>query len=234
MKKMNFKSNLNKKLVISAITFTMLFTGISILPTASATTIYVPGDYPTIQAAVNAANPSGGDTIIVAAGTYNEMVSINKPVTLLGANAGIHPTVGVHPTETIGTRGSETILSHDNLFAIRPEADHITIDGFKFTGTGGRIIDTYANANYFSLLNCIFANPGDHGATGNIQFGGGSHTDLVFAYNIFVDGGWHTFYAGGGPFDRMHIIGNKFNGYGEAIYEHWSRWQHHHTRQLVS
>ena len=169
-----------------------------------------------IQNAINKAN--SGDTIQVAPGTFDEMLSVNKPLTLNGANAGIHPTVGVHPTETVGTRGDETILSHNGLYAISPSADHITIDGFKFTGAGGRIIDTYADANNFSLLNCIFDNPGSHGQTGNIQFGGGSHNDLLFAYNIFIDGGDYTFYTGGGPFDRMHIIGNKFNGYGTGIF----------------
>lgn len=205
-----------KKLMFLTIGAAICLSILIFIPTANAATINVPGDYSTIQAAVTAASPY--DTIVVAAGTYNEMVSINKPITLLGANAGIHPTVGVHPTETVGTRGPESILSHNGLYAISPSADDITIDGFKFTGTGGRIIDTYSDANSFSLLNCIFDNPGDHGATGNIQLGGGSHNDLLFAYNIFIDGGWHTFYAGGGPYDRMHIIGNTFNGYGEAIF----------------
>jgi len=211
------KQNKNfKKLMIFSIATTMCLAVLVSVPTVSAATIYVPADYSTIQEAVNAANP--GDTIIVASGTYNEMISINKPLTLLGANAGIHPTVGAHPTEVVGTRDPETILSHNGLYAISPSADDITIDGFMFTGTGGRIIDTYADSNSFSLLNCIFDNPDDHGATGNIQFGGGSHNNLLFAYNIFIDAGWHTFYAGGGPYDGMHIIGNKFNGYGEAIF----------------
>jgi nitrous oxidase accessory protein NosD len=39
----------------------------------------------TIQAAVNAAN--SGDTIVVNEGTYQEMVSVNKPLTLIGKNA---------------------------------------------------------------------------------------------------------------------------------------------------
>src|SRR5690349_21616061 len=49
-------------------------------------------DYSTIQAAVNAANP--GDVIQVDAGTYPESVTINKALTLDGANAGVHPAVG--------------------------------------------------------------------------------------------------------------------------------------------
>jgi len=49
---------------------------IAIQTVATATTIYVPYNYPTIQAAVDAANP--GDTIIVQDGTYVENVGVNK------------------------------------------------------------------------------------------------------------------------------------------------------------
>ena len=49
--------------------------------------IHVPGDYSTIQAAINAA--SNGDTIIVAAGSYKENVVINKSLILQGAQAGV-------------------------------------------------------------------------------------------------------------------------------------------------
>ncbi|MBC8425819.1 right-handed parallel beta-helix repeat-containing protein, partial [bacterium] len=110
----------------------------------------------TIQDAINAANPN--DTINVAAGVYDEMLNVNKPLTLNGANAGVHPVVGKHPTELVGTRGPETDLSHNGLYAMRPSADNITVDGFLFSGDGGRIIDTYADANGFHLTNCIFEN----------------------------------------------------------------------------
>jgi len=43
---------------------------------ASPGTIYVPGDYPTIQSAIDAASP--GDTILVAAGTYTENVEVDR------------------------------------------------------------------------------------------------------------------------------------------------------------
>ena len=53
-----------------------------------ATIIHVPADYPTISSAISAANP--GDTIIVAAGVYNEHVVINVAnLTLLGAQANV-------------------------------------------------------------------------------------------------------------------------------------------------
>jgi parallel beta-helix repeat protein len=49
---------------------------------SSGTTLTVPDDYLTIQAAINASNP--GDTIFVRAGTYNEHLIVGKSVSLIG------------------------------------------------------------------------------------------------------------------------------------------------------
>jgi pectin methylesterase-like acyl-CoA thioesterase len=62
---------------------------------ASAATLNVPGSYPTIQSAVTAA--ASGDTIQVAAGTYNENVDLTAGgkagLQLVGAGAASLPSV---------------------------------------------------------------------------------------------------------------------------------------------
>jgi parallel beta-helix repeat protein len=55
-------------------------------PAHAASTIVVPRDYPTIQAAVNAAAP--GTTISIKSGTYTEEVVISKDLNLMGAGIG--------------------------------------------------------------------------------------------------------------------------------------------------
>ena len=47
--------------------------------------IIVPDNYSTIQAAIN--NASTGDSIFVRSGTYNENISINKSINLIGQNS---------------------------------------------------------------------------------------------------------------------------------------------------
>ena len=82
--------------------------------------------FKTIQEAVSAAAASG-DTINVAAGTYNQALDINKSVTILGANHGIDGT---------GARGAETIIVSSASLAITLRADNVTIDGVTVIGNG--------------------------------------------------------------------------------------------------
>jgi hypothetical protein len=86
----------------------------------------VPANFPTINAAIAAA-PSGS-TINVAAGTYNESVVVNKPLTIKGIQAGI---LGK------GRGGAESIVdpnvSASNGFNV--VTDNVTIDGFTITNT---------------------------------------------------------------------------------------------------
>lgn len=80
-------------------------------------TIKVPEDYPTIQTAINAANP--GDIIQVAAGTYYEHVTVNKSLTLVGENRN---------TTVISTNGTG--------MAIYVTADNVNLSGFTIRDIG--------------------------------------------------------------------------------------------------
>src|SRR5437588_8810337 len=88
-----------------------------------------PTNYATIQAAVNAAAP--GAVINVDPGTYSELVTINKQVTLRGAKAGVDPRSN---TRLYASTSTETILNGYDTGAGRSpsfiiKANDGTIDG---------------------------------------------------------------------------------------------------------
>jgi len=62
----------------------------------TATQWHVPADYSTIQAAISASTTHSGDSIMIAAGTYNEFVTVSKGVALIGAGVStiIKPSSG--------------------------------------------------------------------------------------------------------------------------------------------
>jgi hypothetical protein len=77
--------------------------------------------YKTIAKAIACA--LAGDTITVAAGTYNENVMVNKAVTLLGANAGV---------DARNLRGVESIINGGGVSApIGMSASGAIVDGFR-------------------------------------------------------------------------------------------------------
>jgi len=79
--------------------------------------LVVPDDYATIGWAVG--NATAGDTVYVRSGTYNESVSIDKPLSLIGED--MSSTIILSE----GTRGS----GH----TINVKADNVTVSGFTIT-----------------------------------------------------------------------------------------------------
>lgn len=89
----------------------------------------VPGDYPTIQAAIN--DPAC-ETITVAPGQYNENLSINRKLTLDGSGSGSAPV-----SDTIVT----SVLPNTPVVNITAggasAGDRLVLSDLRFTGASG-------------------------------------------------------------------------------------------------
>ena len=105
------------------------------------TTIIVPDDYPTIQEAINAANPT--DIIFVHSGTYYERVVANKSVSLIGEN-----------------KDTTIIDGNKTRDVIEVRADNVVISGFTIQN-GGRNGSEYGRGIW--IQDCNSAN-----ITGNV------------------------------------------------------------------
>lgn len=98
----------------------MIFLGILFMlpPSAAfAADLHVPGSYTTIQEAVDAA--AEGDTVIVSDGTYQENITVDKPMTIRSENGAEYTFIQALDT---GFHGFYVI------------ADQVSIEGFTVTG----------------------------------------------------------------------------------------------------
>ena len=110
--------------------------GIAAVPSA-ATNIDSGEFFPTIQAAINDAQTLNGHTIVVNAGTFSELVTVNKSVTLLGARSGVAGFAATRGTFESVVRGANPAGGRTTAFNVT--ADNVTIDGFT--------VQEAANAN---------------------------------------------------------------------------------------
>ncbi|NEN23583.1 HYR domain-containing protein [Cryomorpha ignava] len=125
----------------------------------------------TIQAAINEATTLDGYVVRVDAGIYDEVVSINKQISLLGPNSAI--------SAVDGTRVSEArLLQRINII----EEENVTVSGFEFfevTTTTTWTIYIQGNTNNFTFENNRFIDierdairSGITSSTGNITVTG--------------------------------------------------------------
>jgi hypothetical protein len=147
--------------------------------------------FSTISAAVTAA--SSGDTIEVSAGTYQEQVSISKPLTLRGPNynkAGNDPTRVVEATIQI-------IPSFGNYaYALYINSNNVTVEGFNIDAPDS-LITNGVPAAYpvigIEKSNFTFRNNKMYGGENPLYFYRG--TD-VLGTNLLIEGN----YIDCGPF----------------------------------
>ncbi len=134
-------------------------------PAAFAADLLVPQQYPTIQAAVNAA--TNGDTVIVAPGTYNEQITIDgKAITVrssgTASNTKIDRNNAAGDVFTIRNVASGTVTLQ-GLSVLKTASDAVDVEGatvqlqnFRVLNSGRAVLvgaNSTVNAND---LQCLF------------------------------------------------------------------------------
>ncbi len=140
-------------LIVAAIVLmSTLLVGLTLLPGARATTLYVggggPGNYTMIQEAIDDASP--GDTVFVYNGTYEENLAIGKPISLVGEGRDVTTVVGPGYGDTVSVTADSVNITH------------LTIKG-ENSVIGGESLIALENVN-----DCLIA----HNDLWNYMYGG--------------------------------------------------------------
>ncbi len=181
---------------------------------------YVPDNYPTIQAAVNAC--SNGDTVIVAPGIYTG--SSNRDITFNGKSITVRSIDPADPNVVNSTVIDCEGQGRGFVFKMGENADS-TVSGLTITNgyafLGGAVY-CYNNSSP-SIINCVI--------TGNSAVFGGaiacanSNTrpkisNCKIIANSAVFGGGGIYCNGASPEIRNCVITGNSSLYGGAIYSH--------------
>lgn len=139
-------------------------------------TINVPGDYPTIQQAIDAA--ATGDVILVAAGNYTEQLTVDgKIIQIKGASAG--QTVVLSPpilqTTFVTSADNKCIVGIINggflaLSGVTVDGQGLGNSNYRFVGVGFR--NSGGVLNFCNIRNIM-----------DTPFSGAQHGVGVYAYN---------------------------------------------------
>lgn len=173
-------------------------------------TVYVPADYPTIQAAITAASPLANETVVVSPGVYNESVNFEGRTVLLISAKG--------PSQTfISPPAGQSALTFSS-----GETSNAIVSGFTITNGGIGV-----SSSSPTIVSNIISYPGGSGISGSsaspiiidnvIRGCGGDAVYLQAAGNTLIEGnvietngaGIDMFAAG-----SVSIINNLIQGNG--------------------
>ncbi len=134
-----------------------------------------------IQSAIDDPFTLNGHTLSVAAGTYKEIVTVSKSLTILGPNAAINPCTGTRVAEAILMPPASQPFydGATEVILMEVQAADVTVKGLTFDGDnpaltnsdGGPIdaadgLDVFSNVGGLLVENNIFKNLNEGGVTG--------------------------------------------------------------------
>jgi Ca2+-binding RTX toxin-like protein len=150
----------------------------------------------TIQAAIDAS--ANGETIVVAAGTYNEVINVNKDVTIVGPNAG--------KSGSDVTRGAEAVIKGAYM-----SADGATLNGLKvsYDGTfvGGNPTAILVGNDGVTLTNLVIDGIDQSASSGIVTITNAGVTGLAISNNLITDFFWGAYLN---PTTGFTATGNTF------------------------
>lgn len=162
---------------------------LNIVNCATTNVVAVPGDFTTIQGAIDASTTGAGALILVAPGAYNENVILYKPVRLQGSGAGA------------------TIINANPNPYERLQEWHDRIELPPPAGLGGNDLATFLMGNPFTQNEApaVFV-------AGQVEYPGGTALNPDPTITNYFNPGYPFSIQGQATIDGFRLIGSKAGG----------------------